>query len=162
MSSSLWPMDCIPPGSSILEIFQARILEWAAISFSKVSSRSREWNFHLLGLLHWQGNFLLLCHLGSPVNSCKLQKEKCWGVINARRAEGLNSLTLVFELLGLESIWGFVCLGFVHLPGTAMACRILVPLPGIEPRPQQWPCQVLTTESPGNSPLTHTFLLRGV
>ena len=28
-------MDCSPPGSSVHEIFQARILEWGAISFSK-------------------------------------------------------------------------------------------------------------------------------
>ena len=27
------PMDCSPPGSSAHEIFQARILEWVAISF---------------------------------------------------------------------------------------------------------------------------------
>ena len=30
------PMDCSPPGSSIHGIFQARILEWVAISFSSV------------------------------------------------------------------------------------------------------------------------------
>ena len=30
------PMDCSPPGSSICGISQARILEWVAISFSKV------------------------------------------------------------------------------------------------------------------------------
>ena len=29
------PMDCSPPGSSIREIFQARVLEWVAISFSR-------------------------------------------------------------------------------------------------------------------------------
>ena len=29
------PMDCSPPGSSVHGILQARILEWAAISFSK-------------------------------------------------------------------------------------------------------------------------------
>ena len=29
------PMDDSPPGSSVHEIFQARILEWVAISFSK-------------------------------------------------------------------------------------------------------------------------------
>ena len=29
------PMDCGLPGSSIHGIFQARVLEWAAISFSK-------------------------------------------------------------------------------------------------------------------------------
>ena len=28
-------MDCSPPGSSIHGIFQARILEWVAISFSR-------------------------------------------------------------------------------------------------------------------------------
>ena len=28
-------MDCGPPGSSVREIFQARILEWVAISFSR-------------------------------------------------------------------------------------------------------------------------------
>ena len=41
------PMDCSLPGSSIQEIFQARVLEWVAIAFSrekvwieiKVSSR---------------------------------------------------------------------------------------------------------------------------
>ena len=33
---TLWdPMDCSPPGSTIHEIFQARILEWVAISFSR-------------------------------------------------------------------------------------------------------------------------------
>ena len=32
------PMDCIPPGSSIHGIFQARILEWVVISFSRGSS----------------------------------------------------------------------------------------------------------------------------
>ena len=31
------PMDCSPPGSSVHGIFQARILEWVAISFSKNS-----------------------------------------------------------------------------------------------------------------------------
>ena len=32
------PMDCSPPGSSVHEIFQARILEWTAISFFRGSS----------------------------------------------------------------------------------------------------------------------------
>ena len=34
-------MDCSPPGSSVQEIFQARILEWVAISFSRGSSQPR-------------------------------------------------------------------------------------------------------------------------
>ena len=32
------PMDCSLPGSSIHGIFQARVLEWSAISFSRRSS----------------------------------------------------------------------------------------------------------------------------
>ena len=36
------PMDCSPPGSSVYGIFQARILEWAAISFSRGSSWPRD------------------------------------------------------------------------------------------------------------------------
>ena len=30
------PMDCSPPGSSVHGFFQARILEWVAISFSSI------------------------------------------------------------------------------------------------------------------------------
>ena len=32
------PMDCSLPGSSIHRIFQARVLEWVAISFSRGAS----------------------------------------------------------------------------------------------------------------------------
>ena len=37
------PMDCRPPGSSVHGIFQARILEWVATSFSRISSQPRDW-----------------------------------------------------------------------------------------------------------------------
>ena len=36
------PVNCSLPGSSILGILQARILEWVAISFSRGSSRPRD------------------------------------------------------------------------------------------------------------------------
>ena len=36
------PMDCSPPGSSVHRIFQTRILEWVAISFSRRSSQPRD------------------------------------------------------------------------------------------------------------------------
>ena len=36
------PMDCRPPGSSTHGIFQARVLEWVAISFSRGSYRPRD------------------------------------------------------------------------------------------------------------------------
>ena len=36
-------MDCSPPGSSVHGTLQARILEWVAISYSRQSSRLRDW-----------------------------------------------------------------------------------------------------------------------
>ena len=36
------PMDCSVPGCSVHRIFQARILEWVAISFSRRSSPPRD------------------------------------------------------------------------------------------------------------------------
>ena len=60
MSNSPQPLDCSPPGSSVHGVFQARILEWVAISFSRGSSRPREWTsvsyvFCILGrfFIHW-------------------------------------------------------------------------------------------------------------
>ena len=38
------PVYCSPPGSSVHGIFQARILEWAAISSSRGSSRPKDLN----------------------------------------------------------------------------------------------------------------------
>ena len=37
------PMNCSLSGSSVHGIFQARILEWVALSFFRVSSQSRDW-----------------------------------------------------------------------------------------------------------------------
>ena len=49
---TLWgPMDYSPPGSSIHGIFQAKILGWVAIPFSRGSSRprGRTWVSHITG-----------------------------------------------------------------------------------------------------------------
>ena len=47
------PMDCRLPGSSIHEIFQARVLEWGAIAFSAMNFRVHEkswyWISHMAG-----------------------------------------------------------------------------------------------------------------
>ena len=40
------PMDCSPPSFSVHGIFQARILEWVAISFSRGSSQLRDRTCH--------------------------------------------------------------------------------------------------------------------
>ena len=56
-------MEYSPPGSPIHGIFQARILEWVAISSSREGIfLTQESN---LQLLHWQAGSLPLTHLGS-------------------------------------------------------------------------------------------------
>ena len=85
----LWPHGRSPPGSSVLGIFWARILEWVAISSSRGIFLTQGSNPHLLHLLHWQVDSLLLSHLGSLwLTICKegsktrgrdtLNKDKDW------------------------------------------------------------------------------------
>ena len=62
------PMDCSPPGSSIHGIFQARVLEWGAISSSRGSSQPRDQT----RASHTAGRLYHLSCLGSPL--CSLRK----------------------------------------------------------------------------------------
>ena len=57
------PMDYSLPGFSIHGIFQARILEWGAISFSRRSSHPRDWT--RVSLIVGRC-FYRLSHQGSP------------------------------------------------------------------------------------------------
>ena len=67
VSNSWWPqMDCSLPGFSVHGIFQARILERVAISYSRGSSWPMDWT-RFLGLLHWQVDSLPLHCLWSPL-----------------------------------------------------------------------------------------------
>ena len=59
-------MDCSPPGSSALGIFQERILEWIVASSSRGIFQTQGLNPRFWCLLHWQVDSLLLSHLGSP------------------------------------------------------------------------------------------------
>ena len=66
--SHVWlcaPNDCSPKGSSIHGIFQARILEWVAISYSRGLSLPRDWTYTLV-FPALAGRFSPLCYLGSP------------------------------------------------------------------------------------------------
>ena len=60
------PLDCSWPGFSDHGIFQARILEWVAISSSKASSQPRDWT-QVSGLLYWQVGSLPLTPPGNPI-----------------------------------------------------------------------------------------------
>ena len=51
------PMDCSPAGSSVHVIFQATILEWVAISYSRWSSQPRD-RTHV-SCISWTGRRIL-------------------------------------------------------------------------------------------------------
>ena len=68
-------MECSPPGSSVHRIFQARILEWVAISYSRGIFPTQGSNLRLLHLLHWQADSFPLCHPGSLGNSMEVPKK---------------------------------------------------------------------------------------
>ena len=58
------PMDYSLPGSSVHGIFQAIVLEWIAISFSRGSFQTQGWN---PGLPHCRQTLYRLSHQGSPL-----------------------------------------------------------------------------------------------
>ena len=104
------PMDCCPPGSSVRGIFQARILELVATSYSRRSSPSSDrtliscvfridrqilyhcttWKTHIWGYLREKSN-LLLCYIYSLPWVCK----------------ALSCTSLVVVVPSLSHVWLF-------------------------------------------------------
>ena len=74
------PMVCSPPGSSVHGIFQARILEWVAISFTKVSNWPRNWT-HVF-YVSWIVTYSLPTKLSEkpkePLNEGEWREWKSW------------------------------------------------------------------------------------
>ena len=54
------PMDCSLPGSSVQEIFQARILEWVAIAFSRGTSKPSDQSQVLYHLSHQESPIFIM------------------------------------------------------------------------------------------------------
>ena len=59
------PMDCSLPGSSVHGIFQARVLEWGAIAFSKLETDILKYISVIFGM----GKLFVLLWLGFPSGS---------------------------------------------------------------------------------------------
>ena len=62
------PVHCSPPSSSVHGIFQARVLEWVAISFSRGSSRPRD-QTQVSCIV--RKTLYLLSHQGSPIKKAE-------------------------------------------------------------------------------------------
>ena len=72
--SACHAMDCSPPGSSIRGIFQARVLEWVAISFSRdlPNPGIKPWSPAL------QAESLPLSHQWSPSTAYSWSNKRPW------------------------------------------------------------------------------------
>ena len=70
-SNSLWPPWTGPPGSSVCGIFQARIVEWVAISYSRGSSPPgvEPTSFAFAAFPALAGRFLTNAPPGKPLQS---------------------------------------------------------------------------------------------
>ena len=64
-------MDCGPPGSSVHGILQARILHWAAISFSKTHSAS---------VFYYQGLVFIIGEAGFQVQFHLIQRQHFYSI----------------------------------------------------------------------------------
>ena len=77
-------MDYSLPDSSVHGIFQVRILEWVAISYSRGSFLTQGRNPPLLCLLHWQEDSLPIALPGSPGSQHKESGVPGWGAGDLR------------------------------------------------------------------------------
>ena len=77
------PMDCSPPGSSVHELPQARILEWVAMIFSRGSSRAMYWTrvSCIAGrfFIFWASREMYRCVNWRLEDTCKLEP-RCYGL----------------------------------------------------------------------------------
>ena len=109
------PMDCSLPGSSVHGIFQAIVLEWIAISFSRGSSQPRDW---------------------TPVSRIVDRRFTVWATRRVLVSSNYLQLytKLVFSKMqswSTSRVSGFCCCClFVIFWPSHMTCGILIPWPG--------------------------------
>ena len=93
-------MDCSPPGSSIHGVFQARILEWVAISFSRGSTWPRD-RIHVsctcvcvcvcVYINHFALQQKSAQHCESnTIKKCNPQKKKMWTTWRKEKSIGIR------------------------------------------------------------------------
>ena len=117
-------MDCSPPGSSVYGIFQARILEWVAISFSRGSSWLRDWT-HVSCIA---GRCFTLWATREALQFSSVQSlSHIWLFVTSRTAAQQAALSItntqsLLKLMSIESV-----MSSNHL----LLCRPLLLLPSL-------------------------------
>ena len=123
------PVDWSPPGSSVHGILQARILEWVAVSFSRISSRPRD-------------QTQVSCNAGRRFN--------LWATREAKVK--LLSCVRLFAAPWTVAYQAPISMAFSrqeYWSGLPFPSPGNLPDPGIEPRSPAMQADALTSEPPG-------------
>ena len=103
------PMDCSLPGSSVHGIFEARTLEWVAISFSRGSSRPRDWTWvsRIVGRLFtvWATREALVCVYVTDSLSCTPENNTQIVTLSEGESESYSVVSNSLRPHGLYSPW---------------------------------------------------------
>ena len=105
------PMDCSPPGFSIHGIFQAWVLEWVAISFSRGSSQPRNWTWvsSIAGrrFTIWAGDYVLMRSWGWSHDGITAFTGRDQRISSLSTSHGIKRCLLLGRkaLTNLDSIW---------------------------------------------------------
>ena len=123
VSNSWDPMDCSPPGCSVYGIFQARILQWVAVFFSRGSSWPRNWTWisclagslftnwarmedqEAMGVWNWKWP---LDAKNSPWKIVRKNKESRFQPLNINKLNSANSINKFGSMFSLRTLsWEF-------------------------------------------------------
>ena len=122
------PMDCSLPGSSVLRVLQARIVEWVAMSSYRGSSQPRDQT----QVSHTAGGFLTIRATGGWQD----QKSAGWaGGLETHKVHMLQLKSVSHLLAECLLAWGrsaflYFFWKFIYLPGLSHDMWDLVPRPG--------------------------------
>ena len=119
------PMDCSPPGSSVHEIFQARVLEWGAIAFSVNSLNSlscmQKLSSHISDRLYFSPFISLLFFFKCLILILIWSHDTFWTLkhkwTNADEERRWFWKIFVFLMKGNSCLWFPLILGILHSRG---------------------------------------------
>ena len=117
-------MDYSLPGSSVNRIFQARTLEWVAMSSSRGSSWTRVRN-HVSCFIHWQAGYFPLVPLGKPLKKYLFTK----GLFFSFLFLAVCMLSC-FSFIWIYNLWTVAHQALWNFPGknTGVCCHALLPV----------------------------------
>ena len=101
------PLDCSPPGFSVHGIFQARILECVAVSFSRGSSRLRD-QIRISCVSRIAGGFFTCwANIGGSLGSnkfwCEWEVKELWKFLNTHQLMHLRKSWWFFESICMQN-----------------------------------------------------------